>query len=511
MNLLNQVRDSIERETLLPPGATAVVGVSGGADSLCLLDILDRLSAEFGWSLHVAHLNHCLRGDEADDDMAFVALLALQRGLPCTVQAIDVRAVARQNKQSVEEAARQVRYGFLLETARRVGAQSVAVGHNADDQSETVLMHFLRGAGLAGLRGMSPVTDLTRLRTLPNSPVSQTTASPVHLVRPLLGAPRTEIEGYCRERHLLPRFDRSNLDTTYSRNRLRHELLPLLESYNPNIRTLLRRTAAVATADYALITASRDAAWSRVVRKEDQDTILFDRDGWRDLPLALQRATLRKAAYHLRPQLRDVDFCHIEHAVDVAARGRTGAQAVLPGGLGVEVGYRNLRLSSQQTLPTPPDWPLLWHEGPVQVTLPGEIALPDSLWRLETHVGSGDPETARHNPDRWLAYIDADQLGEQLALRSRQPGDRFHPLGMDGRTVKIADWMINAKIPRRWRENIPLLVHRRTADTMGEQIAWVVGWRTDERVQVTQRTRRVAQFQFLRENDEAKSELVDRN
>jgi tRNA(Ile)-lysidine synthase len=513
VDLLRSVQEQIERGQLLETGATVVVGVSGGADSLCLLHVLCSLRNVYDLRIHVAHLNHCLRGDEAHADMLFVALLAMDWGVPCTIEVVDVNAVAAQRRLSLEEAARQVRYGFLADVAQQVGASAVAVGHNADDQSETVLMHFLRGAGLAGLRGMSPAVDLAGLRTIrrPSAPLP---ASHIPLLRPLLSVPRAAIEAYCQAHNLAPRFDRSNLDTTYFRNRLRHELLPLLETYNPNIRELLRRTASVVRADYELLTAARDAAWGQVVQEENQDLIRFDLERWRALPLALQRATLRRAATSLRPRLRDVDYVHVEGAMDVAKDGSTGAQATLPQGLRLTVGYQSLQLAAADRTPSVPDWPLLWGDEPVPVALPGRTPLserhpPDthvgasdeggpSAWWLEAGLWAGDRDAILANPDRWTAYMDAAQLGPDLALRPRRPGDRFQPLGMGGQQVEVADFMINVKIPRRWRDHIPLLVHAPPGGAPDGEIAWVSGWRIDERVKITAGTGRVVRLRWSR-------------
>ncbi len=450
--------------------------------------------------------------------MIFVALLAMDWGLPCTIQAVDVAAVARQRRLSLEETARQVRYGFLADVARRVGASTVAVGHHADDQSETVLMHLLRGTGLAGLRGMLPVVDLNSLRVIRDFPVAAPSAPHLQLVRPLLSVRRIEIEAYCRAHDLSPRFDRSNLDTSYFRNRLRHELLPLLETYNPNIRTLLRRTANVAAADYELLTTVLQDAWARHVREEREDTISFDLAGWRALPLALQRAILRCAAFRLRPQLRDVDFVHIEQAVSIASNGSTGAQATLPQGLRLTVDYDTLRLAGTDQILPMPDWPLLWDDERIPVAIPGQTVLPGNppstptldwaetagdtggslTWSLEACPWEGERDTVGNNPDRWTAYLDADKLGSKLTLRRRRPGDRFQPLGMGGQVARIADLMINAKIPRRWREHIPLLVHSPPGRAREEEIAWLVGWRIDQRVRITAKTRRMVRLRWLR-------------
>lgn len=496
--MLRDVQTFIERHHLLERGQAVIVGVSGGPDSLCLLHVLQRLREPYNLTLHVAHLHHCLRGEAADDDAAFVGGLAACWRLPCTIEVVNVPQVAERQGLSIEEAARRVRYRFLVEVAGRVGAKVIAVGHHADDQTETVLMHLIRGSGLAGLRGMLPAIDLGRMRLHVEPWKRNQPPWPrpgLRLVRPLLDVPRAQIEAYCQEHSLSPRFDRSNLDTTLFRNRLRHELLPTLESYNPNIRVLLRRLASVVAADYAFLEEVRTQAWQEIMHLEDEQTISFDLTRWRVLPLSLQRSTLRHAAYQLRPQLRDVDFVHLEQAVQVATQGRTGAQVSLPQGLMLTVGYRTLRLSDAGQAPAPPDWPLLNldQDECLPVKLPGQTLLPGGAWYLNVAWLEVGDERIFDNPDPWVAYLDAAKLDGPLALRTRQPGDRFCPLGMNGHSVEIADFMVNSKIPRPWRDQVPLLVLQ---SEVGERVAWVAGWRLDERVRVTSQTQRVARFQF---------------
>ena len=244
--VLDTVRQTIDRYDLLASGGKVVVAVSGGPDSLCLLHGLRELRDEYGVQLHVAHLNHCLRGLDSAEDSRFVWQIAADWGLPLTRSSVNVKKLVKEQKGSVEEMARQVRYRFLAQPQQQAGADRIALGHNADDQTETVLMHWLRGAGLAGLRGMRPKSPLGELRL-----GEEETAMPdLLLIRPLLYVARSEIEAYCEAHELRPRFDRSNLDTTYFRNRLRHELLPHLEGYNPNIREVIRRSAQALSGDY---------------------------------------------------------------------------------------------------------------------------------------------------------------------------------------------------------------------------------------------------------------------
>ncbi len=487
MDLLAEFERTLKTLGVLLRGDRVVVGVSGGPDSLALLHLFKRAEASLGVHPYAVHVNHQIRGEDADADARFVAEVAAGWGIPCHVERVDVPALAAERKLSLEEAARQARYTVLAHQAAAQGAPAIAVGHNADDQAETVLMHLLRGAGLAGLRGMLPVTNLGEYHLL--EPLK---AQP-WLIRPLLNIPRAAIEAYCAEWGLRPRFDRSNLDTTYFRNRLRHEVMPLLQRINPNIRTILTRTAAVLAADYEVLQAQADAAWERITREADETHICFDLRGWRALPLALQRATIRRATWCLRPFLRDVSYQHVEDAARVAQHGETGAQATLPAGLVLRVDYDALVIASVGGLPSSPDWPLLTPESVLHLSGLGEYPLPASPWRfiLEEYTGPRSGSSwERLLADPWAAPLAADALRASLMLRTRRPGDRFRPSGVGG-TQKVSAFMINEKIPALWRDRLPLLVD-------GEAIVWVCGWRVDERFTVHEGTRRVWLARFER-------------
>jgi tRNA(Ile)-lysidine synthase len=498
--LVARVCRAIERQRLVIPGETVVVGVSGGPDSLCLLHVLRRLAPQFSLSLHVAHLNHQMRGVEADADAAFVADLATDWGLPATIESADVPALARLYKLAPEEAARRARYDFLAQVAGQVGARVIAVGHNADDQTETVLMHWLRGSGLAGLRGMLPATPMGDLR-LPaladrpgemEHPISNLQS--LTLIRPLLDIPRADIEAYCTRHNLQPRFDRSNLDTTYFRNRLRHELIPYLETYNINIREVLRRSASVMAADYELLRQQLEATWGQVVRAESEQEVAFDLAAWRALPLALKRSTLREAIHRLRRALRNIDFVHVENAVEILADGETGSQATLPQGLMLTIGYDSFSVADQGYRALP-DLPLLLSERHLPVAIPGRTQLPGADWLLWVEIlpRSALSDHALVAAQGWEVYLDSAAVGSACVLRPRRPGDRFCPLGMGGRSKRVNEFMINEKIPASWREHIPLLVN-------GEgTIVWVCGWRPDERACVTDSTQQVVWLRFERE------------
>ena len=477
------VREGVPGATrpLVRPEGVLVVGVSGGPDSLALLHAL-ATGGRRGDPLHhpeklvVGHLNHSLRPD-ATGDAQYVARVCSNWGVACFVEEADVGAQAQAQGLSLEEAGRLARYRFLAELARRVDAAAVAVGHNADDQAETVLMHFVRGAGLAGLRGMLPVGPM------PEAP-------DLRLLRPLLTVSRAEIERYCRQHELEPRLDASNVDETFFRNRLRHELLPMLEEYNPQIRERLQNTAAVVAADYELLQQLRREAWMDILREGGDGWLRVDLEAWRDLPLSLRRSTLRHAVWELHSSLRDVTFEPVEQAREVAETGDVGAQATLPGGLVLTVEYDAWRLATEEASP-PVRRPQLSGDEALVLSLPGRASLAGGWFVEATACHDVSQEAVENNPDPWLAYVDAEEA-RQLLVRPRRPGERFQPLGMAGHSAKVSDVMINEKIPAGLRARWPLVANR-------DHLLWLVGHRLDRRARVTAGSRHVWRLRCARE------------
>ncbi|MBF8286018.1 MAG: tRNA(Ile)-lysidine synthase [Anaerolineales bacterium] len=503
MDLRKRVWQFIEERDLLRPGDRVVVGVSGGPDSLCLLDVLHSLADDRSLTLQVAHLNHGLRPEAAEADAERVRAEAEKRGLTFHIETADTGAHARAYKQSIEEAARDLRYAFLTRVALAVGAPVIAVAHTADDQAETVLMHFLRGSGLAGLRGMLPKLDVgswtPELRREIGAADFQPPTSnllPLTLIRPLLTTSRAEVEAYCVEHSLQPVQDATNLDTTFFRNRLRHELLPQLERYNPNIRSVLRRVAEVMAGDYEILRGVVWEKWEQVARVEP-GRVMFDRAGWLVLTVPEQRALLREAVARLRPGLRDIDFTPLEHAVQFSRTAALGRSCDVLGGLRLSISLADVMVSAwtDADVPVPADRPLVSADGQLS---PG--------WRFCVEMlgpGEWSLDEVEANASGWQVCIDAARLplsrravspgegagGWGLQVRARLPGDRFQPLGLNGHSLKVSDFMINAKIEKNLRDRWPLVV-------CGDDIVWVAGLRLDERFKVTPETTTVLRLQF---------------
>ena len=477
-------------------GEKLVVAVSGGPDSVCLLHILAKLQKEPKVSLHVAHLNHQLRGIESEADANYVSDLAHQLAIPATIEGRDVKSYQAKHRLSLEEAAREVRYNFLTEVAKSIGADGVAVGHTMDDHIETILLHLIRGTGTRGLKGLQPCSEWR-----------SKTAS-ITIIRPLLEISRRETEDYCQSHELKPRIDVSNISLSPLRNRVRHQLLPLLKSYNPGIAQAVLRTGRIASDDINFLDKEVARLWDKVAKGEGK-TIILDKKRFDQLPPALKRYLFRAAAERLLGSAKDIEMRHIEQMMS-ALNKPAGKRLSLPGGLIFSIEYSKYLL----TLDPNSLSPLPSLDTEFQLRIPGKTLFPG--WRIEAtiidpSVVKGKPEGANAPSEiitplplikgkgtkgmgliknDFTAYLDLDKVGDKLIVRSRRAGDRFQPLGLD-QPKKVNEFMIDAKIPRAWRQRIPIVCSP-------EHIVWVVGWRIDDRVKVSEKTKQILCLEFKR-------------
>jgi tRNA(Ile)-lysidine synthase len=466
--MLTRLDRILLEECRLEPTRKVLIGVSGGPDSLCLLDVLSHI----GYPLVVAHFNHQLR-PEAQFEAKQVRRFTESRGLSFVIGERDVLSFAREQRLSLEEAARVARYRFLFEQAENSAAQAVAVAHTADDQVETVLMHLLRGSGLAGLKGMSP-------RATPNS-WSQT----IPLVRPLLGVWRSEVLTYCEERGLKPLIDPSNLDRTFFRNRLRHELIPFLEGYNPSVREVVWRTAHVLAGEAEILEEVVQKAWGRCGAAAGPGYVSFDLPALQAEPVPVQRHLFRQAIATLRPGLRDIGFEAVERALRFLADPARSAQIDLIAGLRLVFEPGRLWVADWESVLPLAGLPKMPVGAELPIEVPGVLCLQEG-WILFSEALS-DVETglqqAETNLDLYQAWVNLDSLAAPMTLRTRREGDRFQPLGMAESSMKLSDFMINVKIPRRSRHTWPLVCS-------GGEIVWVPGYRVGHAFRLTQSTRR---------------------
>jgi tRNA(Ile)-lysidine synthase len=453
-----------------------VVAVSGGPDSLALFDALYALRVELGLRLHGAHLDHGLRGAASRADAEFVKGFFEQRAVPYTMDRADVPALRRRRRLSVEEAAREARYGFLGRVAKKAGADAIALGHTATDQAETVLLNIVRGSGLTGLRGMEAVSQ------------RRLTGRDVTLFRPLLAVSREDTVAYCAALGLEPRADETNLSADFARGRVRNEVMPVLRKLNPAVQEALVRLSANGSRDLGYVAEQAAKAWGEVAAVRS-GAVEVDRKGFAALPEAIQGHVLRRAVLEAKGDLEQVEQNHIEGMARIM-RGRAGRSLDLPGGLRFTVGYSTATLNRGQAgrsrLPSLP--------GEHPLSVPGMTELPG--WRFTARVklvGGGarpEPKRGEDPPNGLVARLSPDLAKGPLWVRARKDGDRFQPLGMR-EAQKLQDFMVNAKVPREQRGRIPLVV-------APQGIAWVVGWRIAEWAKVPDGGRRCLELRAER-------------
>jgi len=459
--LLKKVQDTLTTYRMLQAGDRVLVAVSGGPDSVALCHVLYQLRQTYPVELLVAHVHHGLRGSEADQDASFVQDLARQLGLPAVVQEVNVRSWQKEHGGSLQMAARALRYQCLHQIMANEGASKLALGHNADDQAEEILLRIFRGAGQRGLTGMPPCNRKG-------------------VIRPLLECHRHEITSYLENRSLAYRQDESNLKPWCQRNLLRLELLPRLQqNFNSNLSATLLRTSN--------IFREEEEFWDALLSTWlDQYAIEGEGGGLR-LPLgpllethpAMQKRLLRRVVERVKGDLRSFGFHHTEILMQLCRSAAANSQIDLPGEVKAEKNYSWLTIGLRQQ--TPEDF---YYE----IAGPGNYPFPRLNHRMLLEKVPADlaSELSRHPTE---ALMDLDRVSFPLVLRSSKAGDRFRPLGLGG-GKKLKKFFIDAKIPRGQRRRIPILCS-------GEQIIWVVGHRLDDRVKVTANTSRLLRLLYV--------------
>ncbi len=467
-DFLGKIKATIRRHDMLSSGDVVLVGVSGGPDSVALLHALRVLSSELSIGLCVGHLNHMLRGADADEDARYVRDLAARLGLPFRAESQDVARLASGRRISIEAAARSARYDFYGRAAEAIGASKIALGHHAADQAETVLMRLLRGAGTRALAGIPPVRPIR-----PGGPV---------VIRPLIGMTRREILRYCEENGLRPRTDASNLTSVYPRNKLRLELIPLLEQgYNPRVVETLARVADLLREDDDLISREATRRTARMIREESNERVVLDLAAMLSEHPAIQRRSIRLATESLGRPAENLEFHHVERVIELARRGAPGKSIDLPCGVRARRGYHELAL---EVPPSGGERPKAAFEH--RLNVPGRTELPEAGMAIEAEVldvsDREDLSSMVRQAGKDEAYLDMDAAGGGLVARSRRSGDRISPLGMAG-SKKLKDLFIDEKIPGNLRDRMPVIAS-------GGNVLWVVGVRVSERARITPRTRR---------------------
>ncbi|OGW67977.1 MAG: tRNA lysidine(34) synthetase TilS [Nitrospirae bacterium RIFCSPLOWO2_01_FULL_62_17] len=467
--LERHVAASARARKLFAAGDHVLVAVSGGPDSVALLSALSSLARSQRLTLSACHLNYGLRGEESEEDAQFVSRLCAELGVPLTCERIDLsRAAGVRKGTSLQARARDARYAALQRTAAARGASKIALGHTADDQAETLVMWMLRGSGAAGLGGIRPVRDGL-------------------YVRPLLDVSRTEVLAYLKAKGRAFRTDSSNARPVYLRNRIRHELVPLLKQFNPSVVDALTRQAAIVR-DEDLCLEQWTSEWvARHVHPDEDRSLAVPRAALLELPVALQRRVIRRVMQQAAGGPYGSTFGSAEAVLEKIVRGRSGSSLALRGAR-VARGYDRISFSPGSETGRSDGSPVPDQAVIVNLGIPSAVVWPPTGQVIRARI-SQTPD-AQAAAGRQVAHFDAERFTPRLAIRSWKAGDVFHPQGMGGRRKKIQDFFCDIKLPRGQRAGVPLLV-------APEGILWVVGYRTDHRFRVTPSTKRVVTVEIV--------------
>ena len=452
-NLLTEkIEKTIARYNMLAKGDRVLVAVSGGPDSIALLHNLNLLKDKLNIKLFVGHINHQLRKEESDQDQEFVKNLSEKLNLKFLCKSIDVQKAAQKNKLSIEECARKMRYIALESMAKKVKADKIAIGHTSDDQAETVLMRLIRGSGPSGLCGIPAIRG--------------------KFIRPLLDTKREEIESFLKENLLEYRVDWSNFKMDYLRNRIRLKLLALIKNeFNPNIVDSLSRTAQLLSFQRDFLQKEIERSFEKASLSRRGDKIVLDLKRMIGYDIYLRTNIVRLAFCHISQDLNPPSFHRIQRVLELLTSGKAGKKAELDRYIWAEISEGNLAIYKSKK----PAKPHL-------VELPGEIQIENLKLKSEIIAREKLPLKIKSNSQN-IAYLDWDKLAGPFGIRHRKDKDRFIPLGLEG-SKSLADFLTDLKIPRMEREEIFLL-------TSKNRIAWVIGYRIDDRFKITLQTKKV--------------------
>ena len=460
MQIIDKVKDAINKYKLIEEGDKIVVAISGGPDSVCLLHVLHTLTSEYGIQIYGAHLNHNFRGLEAQKDAQYVNNLCEELDIMCFVKSLDVGKYAKENGYSLEEAGRILRYQFFDEVSEKAGATKIAVAHNQNDQAETVLMRLLRGAGPQGLSAIKHKRD--------------------KIIRPLLDVSRGEIEAYCEGYDLKPRIDHTNLQAIYHRNQIRLELIPYLEKeYNPNIIEALSRTASLLRVDNDFLDLQAQDSYNLLKRQEERECLHLPILGINKLHLSIKTRLLRLAAEELVGKKEVFEFKHIKSILALIDNSETGKRILLPEGIVASKSYNKLIFTINSNVEDNSFYHLLNRDEAIYIP---EL---DGEFRLKLVAREEMKEVPK---EAFRKAFDWDKVKNQLIVRNRKDGDRFVPLGLKGHK-KLKDFFIDLMVERTERDLIPLVCD-------GDQIMWIVGYRISDLYKVCKETQNVLINEF---------------
>lgn len=469
-----KVLDYIKKYSMIDRKDKILVALSGGPDSLCLLNILNNLKEELGIELYAAHLNHGLRGEEADGDEAFVKEFCNKLAIECYTRKVDINRVSKEKGISSEMAGREERYTFFNELKDKLKIDKIALAHNANDQAETILMRIMRGTGIEGLKGIKPVRDNI-------------------YIRPILILKRDDIEDYCIKSALNPRIDKTNSETIYTRNKIRLELIPYIQqNFNSDIINTLNRFSELVAKDEEYIDSIAKEKFLAYCSRKDENTLIISNRAFKEQEAILTRI-LRMSLNNLTGTLYNLERVHIYDIINIQLQG-TGKKINLPFGVLAENVYGDiiLKICNNTSEDCKED---MFYQFKIK-DLPLDQLQKGVYFSLE-EINSKfhlkllkDVSKKDLKGDISTKYFDYDKIKGDMIIRNRKEGDRFFPYGMKG-SKKLKDIFIDLKVPREKRDYIPLLC-------FGDDICWIIGYRSSEIFKVGTDTKNILKIRFER-------------
>jgi tRNA(Ile)-lysidine synthase len=481
VNLLKKVFLTIEGYDLIRQGEQVLCAVSGGPDSVAMLYLLRDVNElqQLGWKLHVGHVNHGLRGKAADEDQEFVQALCEKLQIPFHATKVDVEALRKEKGLSQEESARDLRHQWLHDTAAQIGVQKIALAHNLDDQAETIIHRIIRGTGLRGLKGMAPIRLLSKKQDL-------------FLVRPLIEVERYEIEAYLREKGVSYKTDLTNFDTSITRNKLRHKLLPMIESeFNPRVKMSLVKLGQTAGSFYILLREIANEVYENTKMLSGEDEVCLSVEEFAKLPPAIQTLIIDRALKILLGRLPHLNFEHYLEIISLCGEHGYAKAIRLPKGLEARRESYVLKIYRPKAVLPPPKF------SKQKLKVPGKTLVKKLNLQIETQILEGKIVGLKEyirNKDYTEEVIDLEKTQGPLVLRLRKFGDIFNPLGSRGK-VKLKKFFIDNKVPKPVRDRVPIL-------TDNDKIVWVVGYRIGNDVKITDETKRVLKLKVSRVDED---------
>lgn len=469
----DKVLKYIEEKFMIEKGDSVLVALSGGPDSVCLLHILYSLSKNMNISLYAAHVNHCLRGEEAIEDEKYSEELCGSLNIPFYCKRVDIKAVSKERGVSTEVAGRDERYKFFDELKEKLSINKIAIAHNANDQAETLIMRIIRGTGLEGLVGIKPIRDSV-------------------YIRPILCLTRKEIEQYCDGENLNPRIDQTNYEEIYSRNKIRLRAIPFIEeNFNKDIVSTLNRLAYMCNIDNEFIESKVDEKYEEFC-KDEGEYFYISKGGFNESESLVTRI-IRRALMNFSGTQYNFEMKHIYDIISLQ-KGKSGKNIDLPNGVRAINVYGNVKLEKVKAkidLKIMDQYIFNISEVPKKF-INKEIKLEHFGYDMNFEIIKLEKKINFSN-EQLVKYFDYDKIKEKIIIRSRADGDKIIPLGMSGRK-KVKDIFINEKIPKDIRDRTPIV-------TFDDEIAWVVGVKVGDIFKVTKDTKNILKINFYRKDN----------